>query len=81
MWIVILSYILADLEFNIFLKETKKLIGNKNFMTNTYRIQACGTIMSGYFCIGFIDFMLKGQKIDRLYNFFYPIDEIRIKWY
>ena len=48
-------------------------------MTNTYRIQACGTIMSGYFCIGFIDFMLKGQKIHRLYNFFYPIDEIRIK--
>ena len=63
MWIVILSYILADLEFNIFLKETKKLIGNKNFMTNTYRIQACGTIMSGYFCIGFIDFMLKAKKL------------------
>ena len=63
MWIVILSYILADLRFNIFLKETKKLIGNKNFMANTYRIQACGTIMSGYFCIGFIDFMLKGQKL------------------
>ena len=30
-------------------------------ITNIYRIQAYDSIMCGYFCIGFIDFMLKGK--------------------
>ena len=30
-------------------------------ITNIYRIQACDSLMSGYFCIGYIDFMLKGK--------------------
>ena len=38
-------------------KEVKKFIGNKNIITNIYRIQAYDSIMCGYFCIGFIDFM------------------------
>ena len=32
-------------------KEIKKFIGNKNIIKNIYRIQACDSIMSGYFCI------------------------------
>ena len=32
---------------------------NKNTTTNIFRIQAYGSIMCGYFCIGFIEFMLK----------------------
>ena len=40
-------------------KEIKKFIGNKNIITNIYGIQAYDSIMCGYFCIGFIDFMLK----------------------
>ena len=44
-------------------KEIKKLIGNKNVVTNIYRIQAYNTIMCGYFCIGFIDFLLKGKSL------------------
>ena len=40
-------------------KEVKKFIGNKNIVTNIYRIQAYDSIMCGYFCIGFIDFSLK----------------------
>ena len=43
-------------------KETKKFIGNKNLLTNINRIQAYDLIMCGYFCIGFIDFMLKGKR-------------------
>ena len=43
-------------------KETKKSIRNKNIITNIYRIQACDSIMCWYFCIGLIDFMLKGQS-------------------
>ena len=43
-------------------KAIKKLIGNKNITTNIYRKQAYG-LMCGYFCIGFIDFMLKGKSL------------------
>ena len=39
-------------------KEVKKIKRNKNIITNIYRIQAYDSIMCGYFCIGFIDFML-----------------------
>ena len=44
-------------------KETKKFIGNKNIITNIHRIQAYNSLMCGYFCIGFIDFMLKGKSL------------------
>ena len=40
-------------------KEIKKFIGNKNIITNICRIQAYDSIMCGYFCNRFIDFMLK----------------------
>ena len=40
-------------------EESKKMLGNKNIKTNFYRIQAYDSIICGYFCIGFIDFMLK----------------------
>ena len=39
-------------------KEIKKFIKNKNIKTNILRIQAYDSIMRGYFCIGFIGFML-----------------------
>ena len=42
-------------------KEILKITGNKNIITNIYGIQAYDSTMSGYFCIGFIDFMLKGK--------------------
>ena len=34
-------------------------ITNKNIITNIYRIQAYDSIIYGYFCIEFIDFMWK----------------------
>ena len=40
-------------------KEIKKFIGIKNIMTNIYRTQANDSVMCGYFCSDFIDFMLK----------------------
>ena len=36
---------------------------NKNIATNIFRIQAHDSIMHGYFCIGFIDFMLEGKTL------------------
>ena len=37
-------------------KEIRKFIRNKN-MTNIYRMQAYDSVMCGYVCIGFIDFI------------------------
>ena len=42
-------------------KEIKEFIGNKNIKANIYRVQANDSIMCGYFCIGFIDFMVAGN--------------------
>ena len=53
-------------------KEIKKLIRTKIIITNIYGIQAYTSIMCGYFCIGFIDFMLKGQSLLDYKNSFYP---------
>ena len=36
---------------------------NKNIITNIYRIQAYDSIMCGYFCIGFINFMFNGKMV------------------
>ena len=44
-------------------KEIKKFINNKNITGNIFRIQAYDSIMCKYFCIGFIDFMLKGNNL------------------
>ena len=51
-------------------KEIIKIIGNKNVITNIYRIQAYDSIMCGYFCIGFIDFILKGKSLLEYTNLF-----------
>ena len=42
-------------------KKYLNIIGSKNIMTNVYRIQAYDSIRCGYYCIEFIDFMLKGK--------------------
>ena len=46
-------------------KEIKAFINNKNIITNIFRIQAYDSIMCGYFCIGFIDFMLAGKTLKK----------------
>ena len=57
-------------------KEIIKLIGNKNIYnaTNICRIQRYDSIMCGYFCIGFIDFLLKGKSLLQYTNLFCPND-------
>ena len=44
-------------------KEIKAFIGNKNIKTNIFKIQAYDSIIRGYFCTGFIDFMLAGKTL------------------
>ena len=55
-------------------KEIIKFIENRNIKTNIFRIQAYDSIMCGYFCIGFIDFMLAGKKLTDHTNLFSPHD-------
>ena len=40
-------------------KEIKKFVGNRNIITNIYKIQAYDSIMCGYFCIGFTENPIK----------------------
>ena len=53
-------------------KEIKTFINSKNIKTNIFRTQAYNSIMCGYFCIGFIDFMLKGKTLTEYKNLFSP---------
>ena len=55
-------------------KEIKEFIGNKNIKANIFRVQANDSVMCGYFCIGFIDFMLAGKKLTDYTNLFFPYD-------
>ena len=52
--------------------EIKKFIGHKNIKTNIFRIQADNSIMCGYFCIGFIDFMFAGRSLIDFTSLFSP---------
>ena len=54
------------------LKEIKTFMGIRNITTNIFRIQAHKSIMCGYFCIGFIDFMTKGKNLLEYTNLFSP---------
>ena len=60
-------------------KEIKAFINNNNNnnnnnknIRNIFRIQAYDLIMCGYFCIGFIDFMLAGKTLTEYTNLFSP---------
>ena len=55
-------------------KEIKTFDKNKNLRTNIFRIQTYDSIMCGYFCIGFINFMLKGKSLTEYTNLFSPND-------
>ena len=52
-------------------KEKKEFIDSSlSITTNIFRIQAYDSIMSGYFCIDFIDFMLVGKTLTEFTNLF-----------
>ena len=53
-------------------KDVKKFIGNTNIISNIYRIQNYDSIMCGYFCIDFIDYMFKGKSSTDYTNLFSP---------
>ena len=55
-------------------EEIKEFVGNKNIIANIFWVQANISIMCGYFCIGFIDFMRAGAKLTVFTRSFFPYD-------
>ena len=55
-------------------EEIKEFVGNKNIIANIFRVQANDSVMCGYSCIEFIDFMLAVKKLTDFTNIFSPYD-------
>ena len=55
-------------------KELGPAVGNNKIKSNIFRIQAYDSIMCGYFCIEFINYMLKGKTLLDYTNIFSPND-------
>ena len=47
---------------------------NKNIKTNIFRIQDNNSIICGYFCILFIEYMLNNKDLTDFTNLFSPWD-------
>ena len=54
------------------LEEIKKFINNKIIIANTYRVQNYDSIICGYFCIGFVNYILMGKSLTDFSNLFSP---------
>ena len=55
-------------------EKIKEFVGIKNIIANIFRVQANNSIICGYFCIGFIDFMQAGKKLTDFTYLFSPYD-------
>ena len=76
-WIILYVKNIEIIYFDSFgaehvLKEIKTFIRHKNIKTNVFRIQENNSIMCGYFCIGFIDFMFASKTLIDYTSLFSP---------
>ena len=55
-------------------EEIKEFIENENIKANIFCVQAYNSIMCGYFCIGFINFMFKEKPLTEYTNISSPHD-------
>ena len=53
-------------------EEVKTFVVNKNIIANIFQVQAKNSVMCGYFCIGYIDFMLVGKTLADFTSMFSP---------
>ena len=54
------------------LEELKTFTEKKTITANIYWVKTYNSIMYGYFCIGFIDSILKGKSLTDFRNLFLP---------
>ena len=57
-------------------EDIKEIFVNKNMIVNIFRGKANKSVMCGYFCTGFIDFMLVRKKLTEFTSLFSPYDKI-----
>ena len=55
-------------------KEIKKIISDKNIIASIFRIQNYDSIMCGYYCIGFVNYMFNDNSSTDFTNLFLPND-------
>ena len=55
-------------------EKIKEFVGNKNVIVNIFWVQANNSVMCGYFCIGFIGFLLPVKKLTDFTSMFSPYD-------
>ena len=55
-------------------EEINDFVENKIIIANIFQVQANNAVMCGYFCIGFIDFILEGKKLTDFSSMFSPYD-------
>ena len=65
---------LDSLGVEYILKEIKNFLINQSIKTNNYGIQAYDSIMCGYFCFDFINFVLQGNSLLDYKNLVSPND-------
>ena len=70
----------ASFEVEYIPKEINTFVGTKNIKTNIFRVQAYDSIICGYFCIGFIDFMLTEKTLTDFINLF-SVKNFKKKWW
>ena len=60
-------------------KEIKTFINNKNIKKYIFRIQTYDSLMCGYFCVGFIDFIVAGKTLTEFTNYFFSPNNLNKK--
>ena len=70
-----IAFYALSLEFNMSQNKFEtllviKILRDLRSQKNIFRIQTYDSVMSGYFCIGFFDFMLKGKSATNFTNIF-----------
>ena len=70
-----IAFYALNLELNVSQNKSETLLVTKilrdlRSRKNIFRIQTYDSVMSGYFCIGFFDFMLKGKSATNFTNIF-----------
>ena len=51
-------------------EKIKRFIGNKSIITNIFRVKTYNSMMHGYFCNRFVDFMFNGKSLTDFRNLF-----------
>ena len=63
MWIITMLLILIVSQYSMFQKKLKYLLTIKTLKQTFSEYKHTNSVMCGYFCIGFIDFMFKGKTL------------------